>query len=337
MKAFEIPSNSKSLENLRLVDRPDPQPGAGQILIGMRAASINARDQSVAAGRYFGGLAHGDIIALSDGAGEVLAAGPGVDRFKRGDRVAGLFAPGWLDGPPLATTAGRAATNDGILAQQVVMDQHDAVLIPADLSFEEAATLPCAAVTAWNALMETPRPVTRGDSVLVLGSGGVSVFALQFARAAGAQVIMTSSSDAKLERGRSLGATHCINYQCTPEWDKEVLRLTAGAGVDCIVEVGGTGTLPLSLNAIAPGGKIALIGVLTRSASSPPLHTLMRKGASIHGIIVGSRAMFERMNQAIAERNIHPVIDKVFAFDKAVEAWRYHLSGAHFGKVVISI
>jgi NADPH:quinone reductase-like Zn-dependent oxidoreductase len=337
MKACEIPADCKSFEQLRLVTRADPSAGPGQILVRVRATSINARDNSVASGRYMGGIPHGDIIALSDGAGEVVSVGKGVSRFKPGDRVAGIFAPGWWDGAPKPEMMGRAATDDGMLAELVAMDEKDAVVIPAHLSYEEAATLPCAGVTAWHALFETYRPVRSGDVVLVQGSGGVSMFALQFARAAGATVIMTSSSDEKLARGRALGATHAINYRSTPEWDKKARELTGGHGVDCIVEVGGGATLPLSLTSVAAGGKITLIGVLSRAAQNPPLQQLMRKCASLHGIFVGSRLMFERMNAFIETHHIKPVVDRTFEIDATVDAFRHHGSGAHFGKIVIRV
>jgi NADPH:quinone reductase-like Zn-dependent oxidoreductase len=222
-----------------------------------------------------------------------------------------------------------------MLAEYVLLDEIDAVALPRNLSYEEGATLPCAGVTAWHALIETAA-LRPGDSVLVMGSGGVSIFALQFARAAGASVIMTSSSDDKLARGRTLGASQGINYRRTPDWEKEVLRLTDNSGVDVVVEVGGPGTLARSMQAVAYGGKVTLIGVLAGLQGETNPHPIMRKGASMHGIFVGSRVMFERMNEAIEANDIHPVIDKVFEFEQAADAYRHQQGGA-FGKVVIRV
>jgi NADPH:quinone reductase-like Zn-dependent oxidoreductase len=211
-------------------------------------------------------------------------------------------------------------------------------MVPENLSFEEAATLPCAGVTAWNGLMVSGKPIQPGDTVLVLGTGGVSMMALQFAKAAGARVIGTSSSDEKLERARALGLDEGINYkEVHKNWDQEVLRLTDGIGVDCVIEVGGVGTLMRSMHSVGPGGKIALIGVLSGFEGDTNPHALMRKGGNLHGIFVGNRAMFEDMNSAIQVNDIHPVIDKVFPFEEAVQAYEYQRSQAHFGKVVISV
>lgn len=334
MRAYVVTEGSKSLDGLRLVERPQPVPAAGQLLVRVRATSLNYRDQMVVTGNYFGGSVTRDTIPLSDGAGEVVDTGPGVTRFKKGDRVASTFFLGWVDGPPSPRQA-RGSPVDGMLAEYVALDELDAVALPRKLSYEEGATLTCAGVTAWHALIETCA-VKPGDSVLVLGSGGVSVFALQFARAAGASVIMTSSSDEKLARGKALGAAEGINYRRTPEWEMEVLRLTANRGVDVVVEVGGAGTLARSMQAVAYAGHVALIGVLAGMQGDTHPHPLMRKSASLHGIFVGSRAMFEHMNAAIEANDIHPVIDKVFEFDQAVDAYRHQQSGA-FGKVVIRV
>jgi NADPH:quinone reductase-like Zn-dependent oxidoreductase len=334
MRAFVVPEGCKSLDQLRLVDKPQPVPGQGQLLVRVRAASLNYRDQLVVTGGYFGGTATRDTIPLSDGAGEVVDTGPGVARFKKGDRVAGTFFLGYVDGPP-SPRQGRGSPADGMLAEYVLLDEIDAVALPRNLSYEEGATLPCAGVTAWHALIETAT-LKPGDSVLVMGSGGVSIFALQFARAAGASVIMTSSSDDKLARGRVLGASQGINYRRTPDWEKEVLRLTDDRGVDVVVEVGGPGTLARSMQAVAYGGKVTLIGVLAGLQGETNPHPIMRKGASMHGIFVGSRAMFERMNEAIEANDIHPVIDKVFEFEQAADAYRHQQGGA-FGKVVIRV
>jgi NADPH:quinone reductase-like Zn-dependent oxidoreductase len=260
-----------------------------------------------------------------------------VTRFKVGDRVAATFfqtpPPGLRSGAP--TPLGWPI--DGMLAQSVVLHEDGVVSIPQCLSFEEAACLPCAAVTAWNGLMRAGRPLRPGDTVLVLGTGGVSMFALQFALAAGARVIATSSSDKKLARVRTLGASDGINYKQMPEWDAEVLKVTGGRGVDCVIEVAGAGTLNRSFHALAPGGKVALIGVLTGRASDVNPYTLMFKGGSLHGIFVGNREMFEEMNRAIDVNGIKPIVDKVFPFEEALAAYRHHASGNFIGKVVISV
>jgi NADPH:quinone reductase-like Zn-dependent oxidoreductase len=263
MRAFVIPSGCRSIDELRRVDRPNPQVRAGQVLVRIRAASLNRRDQAIISGTYFGRPVARDTIPLSDGAGEVTAVGEGVVRFKPGDRVAASFSLTPADGPPFARHATLGSPLDGALADQIVVYEDGLVSMPEGLTFEEAACLPCAAVTAWNALMIAGKPVKAGDTVLVLGTGGVSMFALQFAMAAGAQVIATSSSDEKIERVRALGATGGVNYARTPEWDKEVLKLTGGRGVDCVIEVGGAGTLERSFGSLAEGGKVGLIGVLT--------------------------------------------------------------------------
>jgi NADPH:quinone reductase-like Zn-dependent oxidoreductase len=314
---------------------PSPEPGPGQVRLRLRAASLNFRDLMMSKGIYNPKLKL-PVIPLSDGAFEVAALGDGVTRFKVGDRVMSAFMPGWLDGP--ATEAGArsalGAEAAGVLAEEVVLPEAGLLPIPAHLSFEEAATLPCAAVTAWNALVETGG-IRPGDSVLVQGTGGVSIFALQFARLAGARVIATSSSDEKLARVREMGASDGINYKTTPDWDKRARELTDRQGVDIIVEVGGAGTLPQSTRAIKIGGYIALIGVLTGGGEFNPISLLM-KNIRLQGIFVGSVRMFESMLKAIEVSGMHPVVDYIFPFDQAVEALKYLESGAHFGKVVIS-
>jgi len=338
MRAFEIVAGSQGIEGLRRCDRPDPQAAAGQVLVRLRAASLNFRDLLIARGKYAGGSLKQDVVPLSDGAGEVIAIGAGVTRFRVGDRVAGTFFRDWIAGPALPgpRLALGAPPADGVLAEYALFGEQDAVRIPAHLSFEAASTLPCAAVTAWHALMVVGH-VQPGDTVLLLGTGGVSIFALQFARLAGARVLVTSSSDDKLTRARALGAAVGVNYHATPEWGQEVLRLTDGRGVDHIVEVGGGGTLGRSIQAIGIGGRIALIGVLTGITGDANPYGLMTKYASLHGVYVGSRSMFEKMNTAIAASALEPVIDRVFAFDQAAEAYRHLERGAHFGKVVIRI
>jgi NADPH:quinone reductase-like Zn-dependent oxidoreductase len=252
--------------------------------------------------------------------------------------VAAAFMPGWVSGAPNEAKSRSALGGGGVgmLAETVVLPADGVVAVPAHLSFEEAATLPCAAVTAWHGLVVEGQ-IKAGDTVLVQGTGGVSVFALQFARMHGARVIATSSSDEKLERIRALGASDGINYKATPEWDKAVLKLTGGEGVDHVVEVGGVGTLNRSLKATKVGGRLSLIGVLTGGAAEVGIFPVLMKNLRIQGIYVGSVEMFESMNRAIALNSLKPVIDRVFPFEQAADAYRYLESGAHFGKVVIRI
>jgi NADPH:quinone reductase-like Zn-dependent oxidoreductase len=277
------------------------------------------------------------LIPLSDGAGDVVEGGPGVRTLKKGDRVAAIFTQGWLAGAPYAGmySSSLGGGIDGMLAEYVVLREEGLVRIPDYMSYEEAASLPCAAVTSWNALV-TEGHLKAGDSVLVMGTGGVSIFALQIARMYGASVIATSSSDAKLKRLKELGASGVVNYKTTPEWDKAVLELTGGLGVDHVVEIGGAGTLPRSINAVKAGGVISLIGILSGAGQIDPM-TLLFKNARIQGILVGSREMFQAMNRAMSVNRVHPVIDQVFPFDKAREAYRHLESGAHFGKICIAI
>ena len=337
MRAWIVPPGSTSNADLRRVDRRDPQPGYGQVLVRVRAVSLNYRDRMVVNGTYFSGPNTRDLVPLSDGAGEVAAIGDGVSRLRVGDRVAGLFFQRPPDGAPGAPPVALGSPLDGTLADYIVLYEDGLVLIPADLSDEEAACLPCAAVTAWHALFRAGRPIHAGDTVLVLGTGGVSIFALQFARSTGARVIATSSTDEKLERLTALGASDAINYQRAPEWDKEVLRLTGGRGVDCVVEVGGGGTFARSLQALARGGKVCLIGFVAGRDGDTSPYPLMYKAGSLHGIYVGDREMFEEMNRAIAINRIRPVIDRVFPFEEAARAFAHHASGQFVGKVVIGM
>jgi len=337
MRAYIVPSGCTSIDDLRLVDRPDPHARSGQVLIRLHATSLNSRDQAIVAGTYMGRPVTRDLIPLSDGAGEIIAVGEGVTRFKSGDRVATVYAQTPSDGPPFAERASLGSPLDGVLVEQIALYEDGLVLIPDGLSFEDAACLPVAAVTAWHALMSAGRPVGPGDTVLVLGTGGVSVFALQFAIAAGARVIATSSSDEKLERVRALGASDGVNYLRSPDWHKEVMKLTGGRGVDCVIEVGGAGTLERSFGSLAIGGKVALIGVLTgRSAEINPYALMWREG-TLHGIRVGDARQFEQMNRAIEITGIRPVIDRIFSFAEAVAAYHCQASGDFIGKVVITI
>ncbi len=324
-------------ENLKIVELPDPSPGPGQAVVRVRACSLNYRDLAVMRGAYGGGV-KAPLIPLSDGAGEVMAVGRGrysreAGRSRRRDLHAGV------DRRRRPTTSKPASalggTIDGMMAEQVCLNAEGLVHFPEHLSFEEAAALPCAAVTAWHALFHSGR-LKPGESVLVQGTGGVSLFALQFAQMAGARVIATSSSDAKLERLRQMGADVLINYKNTPEWDKPVKKATNGAGVDHVVEVGGAGTLALSSKSVRRGGHIALIGVLAGRSEFDP-RIMMLKAARLQGIYVGSREMFEEMNRAISLAGMRPVIDRVFEFGELHEALQYLESGAHFGKICVRV
>jgi NADPH:quinone reductase-like Zn-dependent oxidoreductase len=335
MKAYRL-HELTGVGGFRLDDLPDSTPGPAQVLVRLRAVSLNFRDLMMCKGLYNPKIRL-PYVPVSDGAGEVAAIGPGASRFKPGDRVVASFMPGWVEGPPDDDKARSAlgGGGDGLLAEAAILPEQGLLPIPAHLSFEEAATLPCAGVTAWNALVEHGG-IKPGDSVLIQGTGGVSLFALQFARLAGARVIVTSKSDEKLKRATEMGATDGINYKTIPDWDKRVRELTGGKGVDLIVEVGGAGTLPNSLKAVRLGGYIALIGVLSGGGDVNPVPILM-KSIRVQGIFVGSRKMFEAMNRAIETAGLHPVVDRVFRFENAREAMQHMESGAHFGKVVISL
>ena len=326
---------TRGLQGLRCSREADPIPGPGQILIAVRAVSLNYRDLLIAEGRYAGG-AVGDIIPASDAAGEVIAVGQGVTRFVPGDRVCPAFSSTWLAGAPtpadLRLTLGSPAI-DGVLRDQFVCDAETAVEIPSHLGFEEAACLPCAGVTAWNAL-HGPRPIRAGQTVLTLGLGGVSCFAIQFARMPGARVVSTSSTDARLEVARSLGAHHGVNYANRPDWDRAVLELTDGRGVDHVVEVGGGGTLERSIACTAIDGQIHMIGVLTDGAVNPRVLIGWR---TLRGVTVGSAADFRDMARAVASHALRPTIDHTFCFDQAPEAYRQLKSGRQIGKIVIKL
>ncbi|MCX7298651.1 MAG: NAD(P)-dependent alcohol dehydrogenase, partial [Hyphomicrobiales bacterium] len=305
------------------------------IVVRMRAAALNYRDHGVIKGAY--GYTKFPVIPLSDGAGEVVAIGPGVTRFMTGDRVCGTFFVNWISGriPADASKNSLGGMVDGVLAEYALLNETGAIKIPDHLSFQEAATLPCAALTAWHAVVEAGR-IKAGETIVVLGTGGVSCFALAFAKMHGAVVIMTSSSDDKLARVKTLGAGMTINYKNTPDWDQEVLKLTGGAGVDHIIEVGGPNTLAKSMLAIRPGGSIYVIGALGGSGAIDP-RAINRKSIRLQGIHVGSREMFAAMNRAIAHSRLKPVIDRVFDFADAKAAYLHQQSGGHLGKIVIAI
>jgi NADPH:quinone reductase-like Zn-dependent oxidoreductase len=336
MKVYEIVKGSTSLEGLRRGERPEPKPEPHDVVVRIRATSLNYRDHAILTGKYRVPLEH-DTIPLSDGAGEVVSVGSAVTRFKPGDRVVSTFFQVWIDGAPPKNRGALGAPLDGTLAEHVMLHEDGWVAMPKSLSFDEAATLSCAGPTAWNALMNVGARVKPGDTVLSLGTGGVSMFALQFAHAAGARVIVTSSSDAKIERARTFGASAGVNYKHHPDWEKQVLELTGGKGVDCVIENGGIGTLARSFVCVGWGGKVALIGVLAGSEGHADPHDLMFKRASLHGIGVGHRASLEQLIRAIEVNHIKPIIDKVFPFDQALEAFHYQASGSFIGKIVITV
>lgn len=339
MKRYLLDPRPEGPAALVVRESEAPSPGPGEVAVRVHAASLNYRDLLMRSGRSASG-GDGPVVPLSDGAGEVVALGDGVTDWELGDRVAPIFFRDWTDGrfETAYHDAARGGSCDGVLAEAIVAPAHSLAPVPEHLTFPEAATLPCAALTAWHALMERGRPVGPGDTVLCLGTGGVSVFALQLAKAAGARVIVTSRSDEKLDMARSLGADATVNYLETPQWDEEVWRLTDRRGADRIVEVGGPGTLGRSMNSVAAGGVISLIGVLTGfAAPDAGLFPLLTRNAEIHGIYVGSREMFLRMNAFLETHRIRPAIDRTFPFEEAPAAYAHLESGAHFGKVVVEV
>jgi NADPH:quinone reductase-like Zn-dependent oxidoreductase len=335
MKCYVIPS-PKGIDALTLVERPEPTPGPRQVLVRVRATSLNYRDLITVEGNYARAAPKPDLIPLSDGAGEVVSVGPGVTRVKVGDRVAGCFMQRWVGGAIDDAAFGSAMGGaiDGMLTELAVLEEDGVVRLPQGLSFEEGATLPCAAVTAWHALVEIGG-IKAGDTVLVLGSGGVSIFALQFARLLGARVIATSSSDAKLARARELGAAEGINYRDVPDWGVRAKELAGGEGVDHVVEVGGAETLAQSLRAVRFGGTISLIGNLTGTTTQVVLTQVFMQNVRLQGILVGHRESVEAMNRAIALHGLRPVIDRAFPFEEAPAAFAHLAAGGHFGKIVV--
>lgn len=340
MRAFQIKQFGADLEQVEL---PMLQTAPGMVMIRVHAVSLNYRDLLILKASYNPKMTL-PRIPCSDGAGEVVAIGEGVNRVQVGDRVCGIFMQQWLDGPLTAERSKMALGGDvdGMLAKYVLLAQDGVVRFPKHLSYEEAATLPCAGVTAWNALHHAggpADPALPGDTVLIQGTGGVSIFTLQFAKILGARVIGTSSSDEKLARACGLGLVAGCNYKEQPEWSKWVTEVTEGRGADRIIEVGGAGTFGQSLRAARYGGMVAQIGVLSGAATSEPLALtpILHKQLRVQGIYVGSRAMFEEMNAAITKAEMHPVIDRVFAFDQAQEAFLHMQSASHFGKIVVRI
>jgi NADPH:quinone reductase-like Zn-dependent oxidoreductase len=318
----------------KLVEREFPTPGLGQALVQVKATSLNYRDLALARNPR----QKRPIVPLSDGAGEIVALGEGVTRFAVGDRVAANFFLNWTGGEVRASVhdAAMGGAVDGMLAEYVALPAESLVRLPDYLTYEQAATLPCAAVTLWNALFEQSK-LAPGETVLLLGTGGVSIFGLQFAKMAGAKVILTSSSDAKLERARALGADETINYKTTPDWDKAVWQLTGRRGVDHVIEVGGGGTMERSLRSTRSGGTVSAIGVLTGFDSKIDPFLIVGRSLRVNGIYVGSVAMFERMLAAMTQNRLEPIIDIVFPFAEAPQALEYLASGSHFGKIVIRL
>ncbi len=333
MRAWQI--SSFGIDSLEFVERPTPALGPRGVLIAVRAVSLNFRDLMIVKGLYNPKMRL-PRIPCSDGAGEVVEVGPGVTAWKPGDRVAGIFMQAWLDGPLSAerTRGALGGDTDGMLADFVVLNQDGLVEIPEHLSFQEASTLPCAAVTAWNAL--AAGDVKPGTTVLIQGTGGVSIFALQFARLRGARVIGISSSYEKLERASSMGLDAGLNYRDNPEWDRWALDQTGGEGVDLVVEVGGSGTLPRSLKAVRYGGMVAQVGVLSGAAEPLAIPTILHKMARIHGIYVGSRSDFIQMNRAVTLAQLRPVGEE-FHWTQAREVLEKMEEGSHFGKLVLTV
>ena len=334
MRALE--ATAFSIDALKLGERPVPKPRRGEILIRLRAASLNYRDLAVLVQNYLPTLAL-PYVPASDACGEVVEIGEAVTRFKVGDRVTPIYTQGWHDGMPtleLRTKRTLGAPLSGVLQEYIAVPAEDAVAVPANLSDAEAATLPIAALTAWSTLQEGG--VKSGDTVLVQGTGGVALFALQFAKLAGARVIVLSSSDEKLVRAKALGADAGINYRTTPDWNVAVKDATQGKGVEIVVETAGA-TLDKSLAALAFGGFIGVIGFVAGYKAEIPLRAVIGPMVRMQGIAVGSRARFEAMNRAIAQHQLKPVIDSSFPLEQAADAFRHMEQGRHFGKIVVNL
>jgi NADPH:quinone reductase-like Zn-dependent oxidoreductase len=325
------------LEHLVLEERGEPRAGPDEVVVRIKAASLNYRDLMIATGRYARGGKY-PVVPLSDGAGEIAAVGSGVTAWRVGDRVATSFFAGWVDGPqtPERSATALGGARDGVLAEAVVLPASGVVRTPEHMSDAEAATLPCAALTAWHALFEGVDPLRPGQTVLLEGTGGVSIFGLQLARAAGARVLITSSQDAKLARARELGAHDTINYVNEPEWQDRVREMTGGRGVDHVLEVGGKDTLGRALTSLCFGGQLHLIGGVSGFSTELPLGPMAQRDARVRRIFVGSVAMFEAMNRALSLHRIHPVIDRTFRFDQARLALESMQEASHFGKIVLA-
>jgi NADPH:quinone reductase-like Zn-dependent oxidoreductase len=335
MKVFQI-QDDWSIDHLKIVEREQPEPGPGEVLLQVKAASINYRDLVVPLRGYGSFTGTLPLVPISDGVGEVVEIGAGVNRVATGDRACPMFMQKWIAGEPdlARITSTLGGPIDGVMQEYIVVNEEGLAKIPEYLTDEEAATLPCAALTAWSALV-TEGDVKAGDTLLVQGTGGVSLFALQFAKLLGAKVIVISSSDDKLKRVAALGADEGINYTNVPEWGKAVKKLTRGEGVDHIVEVGGEKTLPQSLRVIRPGGTISMIGVLSGVNMGVSLGLIVTRKVRLQGITVGHRDSFEAMARAIGQHQVKPVIDRVFAFEELKEAMEYLRQGKHFGKICI--
>jgi NADPH:quinone reductase-like Zn-dependent oxidoreductase len=331
MRSYHVDSGA-GLGGLTLREEPEPTPGPGQVVVAVHAVSLSFRELLILRGAYVLPIKP-DVIPVSDGAGEVVAIGEGVERVRPGDRVTSTLFPRWHDGPYRRENAAQIGGSlDGMLTELAVVEEDALVAMPEHLSFAEAATLPCAALTAWNAL-SGGRPLLAGETVLTLGSGGVSLFALQFARLFGARVIATTGSEDKRERLHALGADATVNYRTTPDWHDAVRELTGGEGADHVVDV--AGTLEQSLRAVAMGGEVACVGFVSERRAPIDPTVVFAAQATVRAIAVGSRAQFAAMNRAIAAGRLRPVIDRVFAFDDAPAAYRHYESGQAFGKVVI--
>jgi NADPH:quinone reductase-like Zn-dependent oxidoreductase len=337
MKAYQLSKGGAGIDALAIVDRPTPKPLYRQVLVKVAACSLNYRDYGIARGSYRMPVRE-NVIPLSDGAGEVVEVGAGVLRVKVGDKVAGCFFQRWPGGEPGPHVHASAlgGSVDGMLAEYAVLEEDGVVKLPTHLSLEEGATLPCAAVTAWHAMF-LHGGLIAGQTVLLQGTGGVSIFGLQFAHAMGVTAIVTSSSDEKLKRAKALGAAFGINYKTTPDWDKAAVELNGGRGVDHVLEVGGKDTLTRSFGAIRVNGKVSIIGGLSGGANELNPGLIFSKRANVQGISVGSMETFEQMNGAIAANKIKPAIDRVFGFGEVKAAFNHMAAGAHFGKIVIRV
>jgi NADPH:quinone reductase-like Zn-dependent oxidoreductase len=335
MRVFQI-QDEWDMAHLQVAKRPDPRPGPGQVLLRMRAASLNYRDLVVPMRGYGSHTGTLPLIPISDGVGEVLEVGAGVTRAKPGDRVCPLFAQAWISGDPTPERLSRSLGGpvDGTMAEYMVLPEEGVSKVPAHLTDEEAASLPCAALTAWSAIV-THDNLGPGSRVLVQGTGGVALFALQFAKLLGAHITVISSSDEKIAKATALGADAAINYVRTPEWYKATREITAGRGYDHILELGGEKTLPQSLRCIRPGGTLSMIGVLSGGMLSASLGLVVTRQVRLQGITVGNRDGFEAMLGAIDQHKLKPVTDRLFPFEQLKEAMAYLKSGAHFGKVCI--